>query len=231
MKKGLTVSKSRQITYFALLVALTVVLQLFANSIPVGAASINLTLVPIVIAGMILGVWFATAIGVISGIITMIQVVSGAGGFFSVLFGYSPVIIVLVCVLKITAAAFVGALLFETIKNKRVATFVSAAAVPMVNTLVFVLGMLIVSGHMSVAINDFNAAIGSTVFSMESGVIAFILVVLVGFNFPIEIGVNVILAPAIYNVVRIVDKRISGSKRPDETVETVKNDVSEGGER
>ena len=87
MKKGLTVSKSRQITYFALLVALTVVLQLFANSIPVGAASINLTLVPIVIAGMILGVWFATAIGVISGIITMIQVVSGAGGFFSVLFG------------------------------------------------------------------------------------------------------------------------------------------------
>ena len=199
-------SKSRQITYFAVLTALTVVLQLFANSIPVGPASINLTLVPIVIAGMLLGVWYATAIGFTSGIITMIQVVTGAGGLFSILFSYSPVMLILICVLKITIAAFVGAWVYKIIRNKKVATFVSAAAVPVLNTLIFIIGMLIVSGYMSDAINDLNAAAGKTILSMESGVLAFIIVVLVGFNFPIEIGVNLILAPAVYRVVRIVDK-------------------------
>ena len=228
MKKGLTVSKSRKISYFAVLVALTVVLQLFANAIPIGAASINLTLVPIVITGMLLGVWYATAIGFISGIITMIQVVSGSGGFFSILFGYSPVIIIFVCVLKITAAAFVGALLFKIIKNKFIATFISAAAVPIVNTLIFVLGMLMVSGHMSEAINDLNAAAGTTVLSMESGVLAFILIGLVGFNFPIEIGANIILAPAIYNVVRIVDKSFSTANNSAVEMKNSKKESNEG---
>ena len=227
MNNSLFASKSRQITYFAVLAALTTVLQLFANSIPIGAASINLTLVPIVITGMILGVWYATAIGFVSGIITMIQVVSGAGGLFSILFSYSPVILILVCVLKTTIAAFVGAWIFKIIKNKTVATFISAGAVPIINTLIFILGMLIVSGYMSDAINEFNAAAGETVLSMESGVIAFILVVLVGLNFPIEIGVNILLAPAIYNVVKIVDKSFSDTENTDKTVNTSENETKD----
>ena len=220
MKGNQSVSLSRQITYFAILAALTVVLQLFASAIPIGdGASLNLTLIPIVVTAMLLGVWYATAIGFISGIITMIQVVSGAGGIFSVLFTYYPVVMILICVLKITVAAFIGAIVFKAIKRKFVATFVSAGIVPVVNTLIFILGMLIVSNRLP------EAAIEVGI-EMENSAFLFIILILVGVNFFIEFGVNLIVAPALYKAVRVIDKGFDSETeiQNDNEIKTETND-------
>ena len=191
-------SQAKKLTYFAVLTALTVVLQLFANAIPVGTASLNFTLVPIVICGMILGVWYGAALGLVSGLITTVQVAIGQGGLFSVLFSMTPVMIVLICLLKTTAAGLLGALLFKLIKNKWVGTFVSSAIVPTVNTLIFIIGMLIVSGPLSEAAS----------FSEGQQALGFILTTLVGINYFAELALNLILAPALYRVINIVDRSL-----------------------
>lgn len=205
MNNGLKVSKTRRITYFAVLTAITVILQLFANAIPVGLASLNFSLIPIVVAGMLLGVWYGTALGAVSGIITTIQVVSGNGGLFSIMFMQAPVMIILICMLKITLAAFIGAFVFKVVRNKLIATFIASALVPTVNTLVFFLGMLILSGQLPSAAAEFGVSVGDNV-------LVYILEGLVGFNYFIELGINLILAPAVYRVIRVADKSFNSQR-------------------
>ncbi len=201
---------TRSLTYFAVLVALTIVLQLFANAIPIGAggASLNFSLLSIVLCGMLLGPWYSLALGLVSGIITTVQVATGQGGIFSIMYLETPFMMILICMLKISLAAFLGGYLFKIIKNKWVATFVSSAVVPVVNTGIFIIGMLIVNGALK------NAA--AEVELDASNVLVFILVTLVSFNFFIELGLNIVIAPALYRSVGAIEKTVMSAKNSSE---------------
>jgi hypothetical protein len=162
--------------------------------------NINLTLIPIVLGALTLGVKGGVVLGVISGLMTFIFGVTGLDAFTNFLFSQHPVLTFLICTVKITAAAVLGAIVYKLLKtkNKYLATFVASAVVPVVNTLIFILGALIMSDTISVL----SSAEGVSV-------IYFLIVICAGINFLIELGINLLVAPAIYTVIKVVDKQLS----------------------
>ena len=151
---------------------------------------------------MILGIAYSAALGFIIGAVFLIQGVTGFEPFTGYLFGESPILLSLTCVLKTTAAGAVGALLYKTVKNKYVATFLSAAAVPIVNTGIFIVGMLTIQNSL------INFLAGAGVDVSGKSAVYLILVVVVTWNFFIELGLNLILAPSVYKVIKVFDKNV-----------------------
>ena len=196
MEKNNTIA--RTVTYFAVLLALVIVLQLFASGITVGTVTLNFSLIPIVLGAIILGPYFGAALGVVCGLVIFFAGLSGADAFTSILIGDHPVLTLLLCVTKTGAAGLISGFLYLLLgkKNAYVGSFVSAAVVPIVNTAIFILGALMMSGTLK---KNFVAD-GQTV-------VYFLVVVCAGMNFIFEFALNLILAPAIAQVVRVVEKR------------------------
>ena len=116
------------------------------------------------------------------------------------LFATDPVIITLVCVGKTAAAGALSALLFKWLirYNGFVATVVAAGIVPVINSGIFILGMLCITPSL------YNAGF------LAEGANAFagIVIGFVGLNFVFEFGLNVIVAPALYRVINIIDRSV-----------------------
>ena len=94
----------RKFIYTALFAAVVVVLQMFV-SIPVGMFTITLTLVPVMLGAILFGPASGAILGGVFGVVVAIQVVTGAAGLLSTeMFLQTPVLTVLLCVLKGTAA-------------------------------------------------------------------------------------------------------------------------------
>ena len=193
-----SMSKTKKLTYFAILTALVVVLQFTANAVKIGAVTLNFVLVPLIVCGMVLGAAYAIALGAIIGVIILLSGVIGMDGFTNVLFGEAPVVITLVCVLKTALAGLAGALIFKFFykKHRLLGTFLSAAATPIVNTGVFVLGMLTIT----------SSLVSNGYIDGGKQALVAICVGLVGVNFVFELILNLVLAPAVYRVIEILEK-------------------------
>ena len=109
----------RTIVWFAILLALVIVLQVFASSIPLGMVKISLTLVPIVLGGMILGPFYGGMLGLVFGVITLIAGITGADPFTAIIFNDHPVITSLICIVKATAAGVGSAFIYKAIYKKK----------------------------------------------------------------------------------------------------------------
>ncbi len=190
---------TKNVVYLAILTTLLVVLNLLGTVFKI-VTNVNLTLIPIVVGALTLGIKGGFILGLISGLMTFIFGVTGLDPFTNFLFSQHPVLTFLVCTVKITAGAVLGAFVYKVLenKNKYVATFVASAVVPIVNTLIFILGALLMSDTISVL----SSAEGVSV-------IYFLIVICAGINFLIELGINLLVAPAIYSVIRVVDKQLA----------------------
>lgn len=210
---------AKNIAYLAVLTALVVVLQVFASSIPlVGGATLNFSLIPIVLGALLLGALPGAFLGFVCGLVVLIQViVLSANPFYFAIWTYSPVVTVFTCIVKTTAAGFAAGLLYDLIakKNSLVAVFVASAIVPIVNTGLFIVGCLCMTG----TIADFGGGL------QGMDVLVFILVSLVSFNFFIELAINLVFAPALHTVVTAVEKEFGSRKKkaPAKEVETPAN--------
>ena len=204
MEKKKSFFSARNITFLAVLVALVVVLQVFGGYFKIGATSLSFVLVPIILGGMLLGVWSGALLGFIFGLVVIIDALCGLDPFTMYLLSEQPVMTVLLCLLKGTMAGVVSALVFKAIakKHKYVAVFVSAALAPIVNTGIFVLGALLITEP----INAYLSAAGLDIAGLSPFYI--ILVICVGVNFFVEFAINLVLAPALYTVETVVEKRI-----------------------
>lgn len=203
MEKVKTFFTARNIATMGILLALVVVLQVFAGAIPIGTASLNLSLIPIVLGALVLGPIAGAILGFASGIVVLIQVIEGLSAFYVLIWTYSPFITTLICLLKTTIAGCVAGFVFRLIskKNTYVATFVAAALVPVINTTLFILGCLC----MPDTVNMMNSG-GENIF-------VYICVSLVTFNFFIELAVNLIVAPALHVVYRTVEKQFARHRK------------------
>ncbi len=190
---------TKNVVYLAILTTLLVVLNLLGTVFKI-VTNINLTLIPIVLGALTLGAKGGFILGIISGLMTFIFGVTGLDPFTNFLFTQHPVLTFLTCTVKITLAGVLGAIVYKTLKdkNKHLATFVASAVVPVVNTLLFILGALLMSDTISV-------------FSSVEGVsiMYYLIVICAGVNFLIELGINMLVAPAIYTVIHVVDKQLS----------------------
>lgn len=187
---------TKNVVYLSILTALLVVLNLLSTVFKI-ITNVNLTLIPIVLGGLMLGFKGGLILGAISGVMTFVFGVTGVDPFTNFLFTSHPVLTFLVCVVKTSLAGFLGGLVYDAIKGKNtlVATFVSSAIVPVVNTGVFILGALTMYDSISVLAQ-----------AQGTDVMYFLIIVCAGVNFLIEFAVNLVVAPAIHTVVRVLEK-------------------------
>ena len=117
----------RRIAGIAVLSALTIILTIVSNYIIIAGVSINLSLVPIVLAAIIYGPYAGFFVGLINGGFVMLS----AQAFFAI----SPVGTVIV------VSGYIYRLIVRF--NEIVSTFVASLIVPVVNTGLFIIGSLI----------------------------------------------------------------------------------------
>lgn len=194
---------TRNVTYLAVLMALVILFQVLSGFMKIGTTTFCLVLVPIVIGGIILGARAGAFLGLAFGLVVIVDALCGLDPFTLYMIEDQPILAPLLCIVKGVAAGVVPALLFKLIakKNKYVAVFVAAAAAPIVNTGIFIIGALMMSG----LIMDAMGAFGIDV----TGKSAFYVVVVigVGINFFVEFAINLVLAPSIYTVTKVVERR------------------------
>lgn len=124
--------KTRRLAGLALFTAIVVVLQLLGSFIKVGPFAVSLVLIPIVVGAAVYGVSAGAWLGFVFGVVVTIAVVTGAdqGGY--IMFSARPVMTVLVCLIKGTAAGLVAGALYRAIGKKHplAGVIIAAAAAP-----------------------------------------------------------------------------------------------------
>jgi uncharacterized membrane protein len=188
---------AKQITGIAVLLALVVVLQVALGSITIGAVTLNFTLIPIVLGGILFGSVAGLILGLACGVVVLIQVMLGGSPFYTLIWANDPVVTTLTCLVKSSVAGYLGGLGYTLLKKKQpiVAVFVASAIVPIVNTGLFIVGCLFM----------FDSVHSLSVVSGQN-LLVFILVGLVTFNFFIELAINMVFAPAINRIIKIIKR-------------------------
>ena len=191
----------------AVLLALVVVLQAALGSIMIGAVQLNFTLIPIVLGAILYGPAVGGILGFACGLVVLIQVMMGGSPFYMGIWTNTPFVTTLTCLVKTTVAGVVAGWLFRILSKKYtlIGVFVASATVPILNTGLFILGCLCMNDSIVLFQNMLPDFIGMNPF-------IFILVVLVTFNFFVELTINLVLSPMLYRVIGIVDKKFQKEK-------------------
>ena len=181
---------TKNLVLSAILTALVWVLQTYIR-IPAGMFAINLVLVPIAIGAATCGAGIGAWLGLVSGIAVL---ASGDANAFLAVNVIGTIITVLV---KGTLCGLLAGLLYNALKkvNHTLAVVLSAIACPIVNTGVFVLGCLLF----------FMETI--TEWAGGANGVQFIFVGIIGLNFFVEVGVNLVLSPVIVRLINIRKKK------------------------
>jgi len=191
-------AKTLTMVQIALLSALVVVLQIFFSAIRVGVVTLNFVLVPIVIAGVLIGPMAGLIVGAFAGLTTFIQVFTSGDVFYVFLMTNNAFATALICILKTAAAGLLAGLVYNMITRigkasagkNYVGSLAASIVCPVVNTGLFVLGMLLFFGGALTADATFGAA-------AAEGLVSFVLVGLVGVNFFVELALNILICPLI----------------------------------
>ena len=198
----MTKDMQRKMIYTAMLAAVVVVLQMFV-SIPVGMFTITLTLVPVMLGAILFGCESGAILGGVFGIVVAIQVVTGAAGALSsAMFLQTPVVTIVLCILKGTLAGWVSGLVyraFVNFENNKLGVVLSAIACPIVNTGIFALGMFVFYSELT---NEWAINL-----AFANG-FTFVMVGCIGLNFIVEFAVNVLLIPVALRMMKIVKRLI-----------------------
>ena len=187
-----TQNKTRTMVLGAVLTALVVILQLLGAVIHFGPFSISLVLVPIVIGAATCGAYMGGWLGLTFGVAVLM---SGDASIFLSVNALGTVVTVL---LKGALCGLTAGLAYKFVEkiNTTAAVAVSAIVCPIVNTGIFLIGCLL---FFMPTVTEW--AIG---FGMGENVGKYMIVGLVGTNFLVEVGVNIVLSPII---VRLLNYR------------------------
>ncbi len=221
---------AKYVAYLGVLTALVILFQMLSGFMKIGATTFCLVLVPIVLGSVILGVVAGAILGGVFGLVVIIDALIGLDPFTLYLLNEQPFFTVLLCLVKGVAAGVVPALIYKLIakKNKYVAAFVAAVLAPLCNTGVFAVGAFVIMQP----ILGFFAAAGMDVSGFSAAHIVFVL--LIGVNFFVELAINLVLAPAVYVVNGVVEKKIASKKKQkntaDNSVDQSENQGDENGE-
>lgn len=208
MSNALTKKKKiTQTVQLSMLIALIVVLQLISALIPpiAGTVSITLTLVPVVVGAILFGKKGGLVLGFTFGFIVLVNCITALDPGGNILWSANPFLTALICFAKGIAAGVVPAFIYELVKGKNadvssgrkyISSLFAAMSAPIVNTGLFVIGMLLFF------MDTLKAWAGGT------GVVTYIILGLAGINFLVEFLINIILTPAISRIVDVVKNKI-----------------------
>ena len=190
-------AKTRKMTLTAILAAIVIVLQLvsiiFSN---LGANLPSLVLIPIVIAGILVGAKNATFIGIIFGVLAFVFSITGFDKVGSVMAWANPAATAVLCVLKGGAAALVSGVIYKFFKpsktNNAINAILPAIAAPIVNTAIYVIGVAIF----------FKPTLVKIGWNGSNNIIIFIVALII-WNFVFEFALNVVVCPILASRIKI----------------------------
>lgn len=188
-QRNLSKNQIHKLVGIALLGAIVVILQLIGQYIRVGPVSISLVLIPIVVGAAVYGPSAGGILGFVFSIVVLCQPDTGAFYAVSV-----PGTIITVVTKGVCAGLASGCAYRMLAKRNRTVAVIAAAIVsPFVNTGLFSLGCRIFFW-------DFLAQLGG------GNALVFLITGLIGFNFLVELAVNLVCGPAILRIIRISKK-------------------------
>ena len=191
---------AKNVALLGILIALVIVLQLFASAIPMFGVTLNFSLIPIAIAGMLLGVTGGAIVGFSCGLVVFITMaVLGQEPSTAFFFQTRPIILTVMCIGKTTVAGAVCGLIFKLLQDKsvHVAVCVSAVLIPIINTGIYMIGIVLMKDA-AAEFMSLTTSSASVVFGVVFG--------LIWLNFVLEMIINVIFSPALFRVIKAVKK-------------------------
>ena len=182
---------TRKLTGLAILTALVVILQFLPVKGPFFL--ITLTLVPIVIGSALYGAFSGAWLGFIFGVTVLLS--GDAAAFLTINIPGTIATVLVKGILAGLAAGLVYKLASKV--NRYFGVICSALVAPVVNTGIFLLGCRL---FFMDTVNGWAAASG------YENVGAYMILSLVGINFLIELGVNMVCSPIILRLINIRKK-------------------------
>lgn len=193
-------SKTQKLVGTAILMAIVVVLQLFASSFRIGPFTITLALVPIMIGAIVYGAAAGAALGAAFGAVVCWAVITGADVGGNLMFQQNAIVTVLVCILKSTVAGYVAGAVSKALSKRgktTLGTVLAAILCPLINTGILCTTMLLVFGEL-VSAWAAGAGFGNS--------LSYIILGMVGLNFLVELAINIVFVPTITHIIRAVKK-------------------------
>ena len=188
--------KTRRLTGLALLTAIVAVLQVVASFIKFGPFTITLALAPILIGAALYGPKAGAYLGGVFGLVVLIACILGWDPGGSTLWNANPFLTACNCLVKgIAAGAAAGAVYRAIVGGSRAhgrmmtGSIVAGVVSPLVNTGLFVLALTLLFHDILVT------------WAAGSELIYYIVFVLTGINFVLELVLNLVLSTVIVRVV------------------------------
>ena len=193
-------TKTGRLVGTGILTALIIVLQTFASGIKIANFTPPLSLIPIITGAILFGEFTGAILGFVFGIVVVMTVISGAEPFSTLMLNFNPVMTVVICLLKGTAAGYLSGLAYKLLsgRSKMLSLIISSIITPIVNTGIFTIGMLTVFYKL---INDSAVSAGA------DNTIVFFFSAFIGINFLTEVVFVAVLVPAISNIIYVIKKK------------------------
>lgn len=189
-----TKTDTRRLVTLAIFTALIIVLQLLSNVLKVGAVSITLSLVPIVVGSALYGAGAGGYLGAVLGVVVTLCCMSGLDIGGSMVWAANPFLCAVVCIGKTTLAGAAAGGVYRLLakKNQTLGALVAGIVCPVVNTGIFIGGMALF----------FRETLA--LWAGGTDLVYYALIGLTGVNFVVEVLINLVLSPII---VRIINAR------------------------
>ena len=189
-----TQNKIYKLVGTSILAAIIVVLQVVTTYFPTKPFSITLALIPIIIGAAVFDEYVGAILGGVFSIVVIIMCVIGADVGGAMVWNANPFLCIVVCMLKGVAAGYVSGLIYRLIskKNTILATVVAGISAPVVNTGIFLLGLSIFFRPVLFA------------WAGKTDIVFYVLFMLTGLNFLVELGVNMVAAPIIVRILKAI---------------------------
>lgn len=198
--------KTRRLVGMSIFTALVIVLQLVATFVKIGSFPVTLTLVPIVVGAALYGPRAGAWLGFVFGAVVLIACITTADPTGGLLWNLNPFMTALLCLVKGIAAGWVAALIYKALEKKNPTAGVICAAIasPVVNTGIFCAGLF---AFFTDTFNEWMAGWAAQTGNAANPIL-YIFLSLVGVNFLIEMGINLVLSPIIERIIRLRKKGV-----------------------
>jgi uncharacterized membrane protein len=185
-----------RLTGLAILSAIIIVLQIFTTFVKFGPFSITLALIPMVVGAAMYGLGAGAYLGAVLGVVVTIMCMTGGDVGGALVWAANPFLCAVMCILKTAVAGLCAGAIYHALSNKNrfVAVLLAAVVSPIVNTGLFIVGMLIF----------FRELLAS--WAGGSDMLTYIILGLTGVNFLVELGVNIVLTPIVVQIINAVRK-------------------------
>lgn len=189
-----TNNKIFRLASVSVLSAIIIVLQVVTTYFPTKPFSITLALIPIIIGSAIFDEKVGAFLGGVFSVVVIAMCIVGADLGGAMVYAANPFMCIVVCMLKGIMAGYVSGLVFRLVSKKStlLATVVAGICAPIVNTGIFIIGLVLF----------FSDTL--TAWANGQDVFLYIITGLTGINFLIELGVNMVLTPIIIRILKAI---------------------------